>query len=330
MKPEKYFALALDPIHIGTGGYRLGRVDNTIVRDPATNLPKIPGTSIEGCCRTYAYYEELNKENRKRDSSYFIEPKKECATGKETPCGRCRICVTFGYTNAENREIEVDSKKKKIPESLHGMVQFSDARILFFPVYSMLGPVWITYPSVLKEFGIEANVNDEKIKTKLDTEKLNLGWVYLEKEDNFELNSDKFAKIPSEIKERIVLVSDKLFSQIVNSNLEVRTSVSINPETGAAEERALFTYEAIPRGTVLWFDIVYLPVDKFGCYVAFKDKDEEGKEKGERANLEKHIKPVVKNGLKLFETLGVGGMGTRGFGRLKVLNLGKGGENEKH
>jgi len=27
-----YFAMALDPIHIGTGGYRLGRVDNTIVK----------------------------------------------------------------------------------------------------------------------------------------------------------------------------------------------------------------------------------------------------------------------------------------------------------
>ena len=36
---------ALDPIE---GGYRLGRVDNTILRDAATNLPKIPGSSING------------------------------------------------------------------------------------------------------------------------------------------------------------------------------------------------------------------------------------------------------------------------------------------
>ncbi|WP_421658971.1 RAMP superfamily CRISPR-associated protein [Leptothermofonsia sp. ETS-13] len=45
---------------------------------------------------------------------------------------------------------------------------------------------------------------------------------------------------------RIVLVKDSLFSHIVNSNLEVRTSVAISPETGAAEEGALFTYEALP------------------------------------------------------------------------------------
>ena len=39
-------AQALDPIHIGTGGERLSRVDLAIVRDPATKLPKLPGTSL--------------------------------------------------------------------------------------------------------------------------------------------------------------------------------------------------------------------------------------------------------------------------------------------
>jgi CRISPR-associated protein Cmr4 len=43
---------------------------------------------------------------------------------------------------------------------------------------------------------------------------------------------------------------------VVNSNLEVRTSVSIDPKTGAAEKGALFTYEAIPRAAFLWLDVV--------------------------------------------------------------------------
>jgi len=43
---------------------------------------------------------------------------------------------------------------------------------------------------------------------------------------------------------------------LINSALEVRTSVAINPETGAAEPRALFTYEAIPRATFLVFDVI--------------------------------------------------------------------------
>ena len=42
-KPFSFAGMALDPIHVGTGGARLGRVDNTIVRDPVTRIPKIPG-----------------------------------------------------------------------------------------------------------------------------------------------------------------------------------------------------------------------------------------------------------------------------------------------
>ena len=53
------FALAQDPIYIGTGGYTLGRVDNTIVRDKATNLPKIPGSSLAGTWRYYVVLEGL-------------------------------------------------------------------------------------------------------------------------------------------------------------------------------------------------------------------------------------------------------------------------------
>ena len=45
--------IALDPIHVGTGGSRLGRVDNTIVRDPVTRIPKIPGSSLAGVMRAY-------------------------------------------------------------------------------------------------------------------------------------------------------------------------------------------------------------------------------------------------------------------------------------
>ncbi|MFN3528073.1 MAG: hypothetical protein ACK4YO_03130, partial [Candidatus Altarchaeaceae archaeon] len=45
-------------------------------------------------------------------------------------------------------------------------------------------------------------------------------------------------------------------------------------------------------------------------------------------SIEKVIN-VVEEGLELFEFLGVGGMGTRGFGRLKILNL-KNTENNKN
>lgn len=315
---NRYFVMALDPIHVGTGGYRLGRVDNTIVREPGTKLPKIPGTTIEGGARTYAYYAELEDKNSRNK-----KPEERCALGKELdgkkPCRVCPVCITFGYTGAETSK-KINNEKGeeiKVPESLHGMVQFSDARILFFPVHSMLGPVWVTSPSVLKEVDLEGFlIEDDKIKTSLVEKggKLNLGWLYLENEADFSIPDGKLDKVPEDIKNRTILISDKLFSQVINSNLEVRTSVAIDPKTGAAEEHALFTYEAIPRATVLWFDVVFNDPKNFDAKIKKNNNFEE-------PILETDIKSTVKKGFSSFETLGIGGMQTRGFGRLKVLNL---------
>ena len=141
---------------------------------------------------------------------------------------------------------------------------------------------------------------------------LNLGWLMLPVEQgNFALPEG----VPAEIAQRAVLVSDKVFSQVVNSNLEVRTSVSIDPNTGAAKEGALFTYEALPRAALLWLDVIeddFRP-DKFTP----TSKTAKGNTLGETWS-----KPldVVCAGLKLAEHLGIGGMGTRGFGRVRLLN----------
>lgn len=304
MKPEKkrYFGMALDPIHVGTGGYRLGRVDNTIVRDKATNVPIIPGSSIEGTTRTYAAFALMEDGNSIKGGQGKNKEYLNCAgkdSDKKGQCGACEICIIFGF-----------SKKDK---SLHGMAQFSDAKILFFPVYSMLGPVWVTCPDILGNFGLTESLSDENtIKTTFDVpnNRLNLGWLYLEKKNRFPIPDGAFKEIPQQIKNKLVLVSDKLFSQIVKSNLEVRTSVSIDPQTGAAEDGALFTYEAIPRSTILYFDIIYNDPNKFPAI---------------RNDLRSiSMDSIVENGLNLMKLLGIGGMGTRGFGRLEIYLSGSG------
>ncbi|NJD75757.1 MAG: type III-B CRISPR module RAMP protein Cmr4 [Candidatus Methanoperedens sp.] len=297
MKPQKkYIGMALDPIHVGTGGYRLGRVDNTIVRDKATNVPIIPGSSIEGTTRTYAAFALMENGGSIKGRQGINNEYLNCAgkdTDKREQCGVCEICIIFGF-----------SKKDK---SLHGMAQFSDAKILFFPVYSMLGPVWVTCPDILGDFGLTDGLSDENvIKTTFDVpnNRLNLGWLYLEKKNRFTIPDGTLKEIPQQIKNKLVLVSDKLFSQIVNSNLEVRTSVSIDPQTGAAQEGALFTYEAIPRSTILYFDIIYNDPNKFPAIPN---------------NLRSiSMDSIVENGLKLMKLLGIGGMGTRGFGRIEI------------
>lgn len=318
---KRYYCMALDPIHVGTGGYRLGRVDNTIVREPGTDLPKIPGTSISGVARAYtALAIQSNDPNKQKYLKQEIDAQgrplyKSCAgkggEGGEAHCGRkdCEVCVSYGF-----------SKGKK---SFHGMAQFSDARIMFFPVHSMVGPIWITSPSILKEFGVRTEVSEERIKfikNNFARDRLNLGWLMLKKDeadsglfsvpwDNFPDFSSVQSEIQEIIENRLLLIPDTLFAQIVNDNLEVRTSVAIDPATGAAEEGALYTYEAIPRATVLWFTVTHNDPGNFRI---------NGKEIG--LNIDQIIENMEK-GLRYLKILGIGGMNTRGMGRLKVLNL---------
>lgn len=298
-QPKRYLIMTLDPLHVGTGGNRLGRVDLSIVREPGTRLPKIPGTALHGAIRQYAAvrYGDLST-----------------AGGGKNQSDSHPVNYTFGSI----KEAGGDGGQS-------GRVSISDARLLLFPVYSLAGPVWVTCPGILSEFGVNEQVpvreeNGKKIQlVKLSSDlqthsHLNLGWLMLAKTDDTFDWPENINHMPQEIKSRTVLVSNKLFSQIVNSNLEVRTSVSIDPETGAATDKALFTYEAIPRAAILWLEVVE---DDYSS--KFPKDHDKAQELG-------HTKPmdVVTAGLKLAETLGVGGMGTRGFGRVRLLNGGSG------
>jgi CRISPR-associated protein Cmr4 len=286
LKTERrcYF-ITLDPVHIGTGDYRLGRVDNTIVREPGSNLPKIPGTSLCGAARNYA-------------------------------------AVHYGVPEAAGRHQKLDRENEKgklivgafgtatdTGGGQAGAVSISDARILFFPAYSLDGPVWVSTYQIMKESGFqvssEALLPDEAaVSEKPGKSHVYLGWLVLKAKSQSEIKPPTvLSSIEAweAIKDRIVIVGDKLFSQIVNSNLEVRTSVAISPITGAAEKGALFTYEAIPRATWLWTELI-------------------DRKNHRRASMEQDSPlEVVLMGLEMIEYFGVGGMVTRGFGRMRLL-----------
>jgi Uncharacterized protein predicted to be involved in DNA repair (RAMP superfamily) len=80
---EKYphVGFALDPIHVGTGGARLGRADLSIVRDPVMRVPKIPGSSLAGVYRAYV---AMTKENKYPDCAGLGHPRED---GKGGHCG---------------------------------------------------------------------------------------------------------------------------------------------------------------------------------------------------------------------------------------------------
>ena len=302
-KEKKFIFMTLDPIHIGTGGTNLGIVDNTIVREAGSNIPIIPGTSLSGAAKMFAsmLMGDLDAAGNKKPKS------------TENP-----VSYTFGYINSSG------SKQT----SKAGVVSFSDARIVLFPVCSSEGTIWVTTRVMLNELGIhvgEVGPDEEKAYHLGEADKkgkIKIGWLYIDVE-NLAVEKSKLDGLAGKsewqlLEQKIYMVSDKLFTQIVNDNLETRTSVAINPETGAAEDQALFTYEAIPRATWLISKVIQ------------DDFRSNGFETAKNCQLNDRVKDwkspmdVVKAGFKVIEYLGIGGMTTRGFGRMKIIS---GGEN---
>ena len=166
-----------------------------------------------------------------------------CA-GQGGHCGDdgCPICYTFGNTRGSDG-------------GNAGTVSLADAQLLLFPVYSMTGPVWVTTKTRLAEAGFAVtspDVNREHFATTLAgwNKPINVGWLLLDHQ-----SGEVIVTAPNgvnltnwqDVAGRLVLVEEGMFSHIVNSNLEVRTSVSIDPVTGAAKKGLLFTYEALPQ-----------------------------------------------------------------------------------
>ena len=83
----------------------------------------------------------------------------------------------------------------------------------------------------------------------------------------------------------------------------MRTTVRIDNHTETAEHRVLFTNEAIPRGTVLGFEMI---IDK--------------RRQDEIDNWDE----VLDGALNYTKLLGIGGMGTRGFGRVSFFKVEEG------
>lgn len=293
MKSHPLYLYALDPTHIGAGGYRMGRVDLTILRDAGSNLPKVPGSSINGATRSAAIY-SLPEDERQRAMGYARatiseKNKNHPHKGRQDP-----IASIFGYA-----EGDVEG------ESRIGVVSFRDAEILAFPVPTMLGPRWVTTTHLLERAGctkVPRLASEEQVIVQAGgaaPKRLNLGWLLLPAEAREIPFADPAKGLPvfEHIKERLVVVHDNLFPAIVNSNLETRTSVSIDFETGAAAEGALFTYEATPRGTLFRGQV---------------DVDD-----GRFPAIAPAAMPLLEKALALACTLGLGGMTTRGFGRMQ-------------
>lgn len=306
---SKYLMITVDPLHIGVGGQRLGRVDATVVRDPISNVPKIPGTSISGALK---FFFDLALRNNGKNN--ICSSTRGSDKSNDHNRSECPVCAAFGYTTDKL--------------SMQGILQFSDGNLLAYPINTIAGPVWITTAGRLCDLcglgdGMEKSpeeyipvVPDSTVFKEKNVVRptLNFGWIIMESsKESAPVSKAELEKlnIPARYVDRMVIVPEYVFSNLVNSNMEVRTSVVIDPETGAAKGGGLFTYEAVVKGALFIFELTE------NDYAAIWSKVKHDK-KGASATemLETNAFPGV-------EAVGIGGMTTRGFGRLHIEKMGE-------
>lgn len=89
-------------LHIGgsTEGFEIAGMDNPVIRDPLTDQPYIPGSSLKGKLRSLL--EWSLGENQFTGLPHHFTPGRKPRTGEPTyqpcSCGRCEACHIFGVT----------------------------------------------------------------------------------------------------------------------------------------------------------------------------------------------------------------------------------------
>jgi len=280
---------ALTPIHVGAGS-SVSYIDLPVQRERHTSFPIMAGSGLKGVFRALA--------------------ERELEIGK--------VNIIFGPENGSEGS---------------SCVAFTDAKILLYPVRSVKNTfAWITCPFVLKRFKEDLEsasgktnnfsipeVSDDKIIVASNSPLIinnNPKKVGLEEfvfdVDNTQIDNNLINAIKGYIpdtettqslSERLAIVSDNVFTDLVNYAVEVRTRIKIDQTTGTASGGALFTVEMVPSESIFYS-------------LVFADDP-----KNSNSNSVKNVDEVIDNIQKLIDNnkvIQVGGDETIGLGFVKV------------
>lgn len=246
MQSKILYLFTRTPLHVGAGA-SVGALDQPIQRERHTGFPIIPGSSIKGVLADL----------------YLSDRSKGIRTEEGT--------ALFGR---QDHEVVKDDPAKSHKS---GGLSIGEARLLAFPVRSAKGCfAWITSPLLLKRWQQATGKHlslPEKLPQGADIygDKATLaedGIVVLEDyamdhKAPFSLGDD-FAKVmPDPLWEtlhtaHLSLVSDDMMAHFALTACEVAQHVSINDDTGAAEDGKLFSQENAPADTLFYSVITEL------------------------------------------------------------------------
>ena len=319
----------LDPLHIGVGQDSMGEVDLPIDREEETGVPRIPGTSLKGGFRGHAAW-KLQMKGEKDKPCPGEQPAaqdaaalglEEKAWDRDDFCSldKCPLCQAFGRPSLK-------LKNGDDIQGREGKIWFRDARLAFFPALTNRGTLWFSTPGraaawlglASREELTLAGLDPLALAVSSKMDRLVVGWLEI-KEINTGSNNPEVEEVltklqnnspafPNEkywsyIAGHTVLLDENNFYRVVETCLERRTCNRVDPETGAVKSGALFSYEALPRNTLL-------------CGRLFMDSGS-FTPSGGAASLES-VCNLAAEGLA---RMGIGGLQTRGLGSILMEPL---------
>lgn len=225
------------PLHAGAGQSVAG-IDLPIQREVHTQWPCVYGSAVKGALRARAFHDKMNSS----DLSELFGPESTAAAGERD-------------------------------NSHAGALLVGDARLLLLPVRSLQSCFkWVTCPAILKRFWRDA----ERLGLSLPALELppiektgalagTAGNLFLEE---FRLQAvageliDQLAKLlaglcgdtpdAGELKERLVIVSDDIFSFLASNATAVNAHIAIDSESKTVKDCALWYEETLPPESLLY------------------------------------------------------------------------------
>jgi CRISPR-associated protein Csm3 len=128
--------LAVTGLHIGgaTEDISIGGVDKTVIRDPLTNRPYIPGSSLRGKMRSLIE-KYKGKEQNQRINQGFIH---SCQNNEWEKYRTCEVCQVFGVPGEREfgtparlivRDVHMDKDSADQLEKLQTDLPFSEVKV---------------------------------------------------------------------------------------------------------------------------------------------------------------------------------------------------------
>jgi len=257
MNQKLLYIFTRTPLHVGAGS-SVGAVDLPVQRERHTGFPIIPASSLKG---SFADQWPTTLKNKDNESVRLTTKKVKDSKGKEVNVVDQASAAAWLF-GSDTTDL-----------SFGGSLLFGEARIIAFPIRSARGSfAWITCPLALqraKRDGIKIETIPDETSDDLAIFKkdgpLDLdGKIVLEEyclnasEINYPdtLASNIASLVDDEvfdsIKERLVIVSNGVFTHFVNTACEVAQHVRISDETGTAEGTGLFNQENVPADTLFY------------------------------------------------------------------------------